>query len=178
MKKLAIALYLLLIVFVPRPLYSGSILRAPVQSQLKNGDAVEATNQDTHRISRGTRLSKSLSVMGNLKPVNTEAQLSLERVIFCSQANAPQQVAGPSGGVGPWSGHYSGWKKRGYVWYIVICGGNTSLGGIAPVPGEVCREVRWAYGPATTVIVMINGGRTLILTGRVNVSGSVLTDGR
>jgi len=142
MKKLLFFPFLALQVFVSHPLFSASILRVPVQSQLKSGVEAEATNQTTRRTFPGIRPGTAVLAPGN----------------------------GWNGGLGPWNRNFDGWKKRGYVWFKVVHGGNAFLGGIDPVPGEIWREVRWAGGEEAIVVVHIKSGRTLILTGKVKES--------
>ncbi len=126
-------------------------------------NAGEAQTPKTNSNS-GLNQARAARTQVGLKPENTGAQLSLGRNPDRSQAGRLQQ------GDGPWNGNYIGWKKRGYVWFKIVRGGNAFLGGIRPVPGEVWREVRWAGGEEAIVVVHIKSGRTLILTGKVKES--------
>ena len=89
-----------------------------------------------------------------------------------TMANQPAQDSGP------WNGDFVGWKKRGRVWHKKFWRCRTTQGGVAPVPGEIWRSVRWTESnpTETLVVIKLRFRRTIFLKGTVTV-GSDGPDG-
>jgi len=89
MKKPVIFLFLASIVFISHPLFSASILQAPVQPRQKDGGGIVSANRALRLSLRGTHSGGLASGHGDLEPENTGAQSPLGNDLARSQAGRP-----------------------------------------------------------------------------------------